>query len=102
MKNIRKSIRDLLARRLGVPEVPRSLSLLATNGFAPELVIDVGAYCGDFARLVLNIWPASHVVCCEPLPHQVETLQKMAATDSRLSIVNSLIGAEERRGGSLA
>jgi len=96
--NFRRTIRDLLARRLGVPEIPGALQLLASNRFAPELVIDVGAYRGEFAQLVLKIWPGANVVCCEPLPHQFDKLQQMAAKDTRLTIVNSLIGAVERQG----
>lgn len=94
--SIKRNIRNILAKRLGVPEIPTALHSLAARGYTPELIVDVGAYRGDFARLVLGIWPSASVVCCEPLPQQLKMLQKIAENDSRISIVNRIVGAQEQ------
>jgi methyltransferase, FkbM family len=93
MGRVRYKVREYLARRLNVPEIPFALERLATSGFKPTRVFDVGAYQGDFAKLCLRIWPDCHVTCFEPLPHKVRELNELARLDA-IQVVPGLLGAQ--------
>jgi FkbM family methyltransferase len=93
---LKSAVRDRLAKRLEVPEIPVALSRLASLGFRPASIFDVGAYHGDFARLCLSLWPDARVTCFEAQAAAVERLQKFAAGDSRVTVVPTLVGAQPR------
>lgn len=61
----------------------------------PDLVIDVGANVGQFARLVRQRFPSARLVCVEPLPSAFATLQRWANTDGHAQAVNCAAGSEE-------
>lgn len=90
---LRAYLRQLLARRLQVPEIPVALERLAASGFQPRLVYDVGAYCGDFARCCLRIWPDSHIVCFEALEHRLRDLNELSRGEPRMTVIPGLLGA---------
>lgn len=90
----RSQIRQYLARRLGVPEIPLALEHLSKAGFQPTQIFDVGAYKGDFAQYCLRVWPNAKVKCFEALEHRVIQLQQMASWNSALQVFPCLLGAE--------
>jgi FkbM family methyltransferase len=78
MQTVTDSIKRL-GRALGVDlrrlhNVP-SLTFLGLRNDPPELVLDVGANDGGFARLALKAFPSSRVHCFEPLQQPREALQ---------------------------
>src|SRR5690242_6084030 len=93
MGSLRTKVREYLARRLNVPEIPFALERLAATGFKPTRVFDVGAYRGDFAKLCLRIWPDCHVACFEPLPDKVKELTELAG-QAAIRVVPGLLGAQ--------
>jgi FkbM family methyltransferase len=93
MGRVRNKVREYLARRLDIPEIPLALERLAANGFKPAGVFDVGAYRGDFATLCLRIWPDCQVTCFEPLPHKVKELTELAR-QAAIRVVPGLLGAQ--------
>jgi len=60
---LRQKLRDHLARRLQVPRTDLALDRLKAVGFEPQLIFDVGAYQGDFARIALQTWPQTQIAC---------------------------------------
>lgn len=96
IRAIRRSVRDLLARRLDVPEVPVALRRLRHGGFMPSKVVDVGAYHGEFAIESLKTWPNCRVICFEAQASAVARLGQLAAADSRIRVIDSLVGATDR------
>jgi len=90
--NIRNKLRDGLARKLQVPRIDFALGRLHRQGFVPELIFDVGAYQGDFAKLALENWPSSRVACFEVQANPLTRLRLFS--DERVRIFECLLGAE--------
>ena len=93
---LRTKVRDALARRLGVPEIPTAMARLARQGLKPELVFDVGAYVGDFATACRGIWPDARIACFEPQDRARAHVERMAGGDGKVRVHAALLGAEER------
>lgn len=93
---LQRELRKYLNRRLGVPEIPPALERLATNGFQPKQIFDVGAYRGEFAQTCLHIWPDAQVICFEALEAQVSQLQQLAQRNPAITVHPVLLGAEVR------
>ena len=93
---LRTNVRDALARRLGVPEIPTAMERLARQGLAPALVFDVGAYVGDFAMTCRRIWPSTRIACFEPQDRARAHVERMAEADGNVRVHAVLLGAEER------
>lgn len=91
---IRSAIRQYLARKLKVPEIPVALNTLALLGFSPDIIFDVGAYEGDFARCCCKIFPNAQVVCFEALEHKVQQLEKTFINNAKIRVLPTLLGAE--------
>lgn len=96
MAPFREWIRTQLARRLQVPEIPRTLERLAARGWSPAHVLDVGAYRGDFARECLRLWPRARLTCFEPLPARADDLDALAKTHPAMRVHRALVGAAVR------
>ena len=62
--------------------MPGALGRLARGGFAPSVIVDVGANVGDWARLARVAFPSAPIVCVEP----------QSACQSRLSACCKAIG----------
>src|SRR5947209_3872759 len=91
---LRSAVRRWLAERFDFPEIPRALARLRDQGFQPKTIFDVGAYRGDFATACLAVWPQTSIVCFEPLPHMQPVLNELARKHPRVSVHETLIGAE--------
>jgi len=68
-----------------------SLKRLATSGFSPRLVIDVGAYHGDFAAYALETWPKCRVRCFEPQPGKKARIEARFDSDERVRVYPELL-----------
>ncbi len=90
----KRAVRNRLARRLGVPELPLALERLRANHFTPEHIFDVGAHSGEFTKLCRKIWPFAKLTCFEVLPPRVLELRSWCALDGNAFVVESLLGAE--------
>ena len=96
ISKIRASVRNALARRLGVPDIPPALERMAQSGFTPGLVFDVGAFRGDFAMIVLAIWPSAKVGCFEPLPYGREQIAALRQRFPAIDLHETLVGSVEK------
>jgi FkbM family methyltransferase len=94
--SLRAKLREYLARRLRLPEIPVALNRLAKLKFQPALIFDVGAYEGEFAQCCLGIWPQTQVACFEALDHKIVDLQKLSAHTAKIQVFPGLLGAETR------
>jgi hypothetical protein len=61
-----RTVKDRLIRHYSIPDVDWSLRNARDNGFSPNVVIDVGAYEGEWARMVHQIFPAAQILAVEP------------------------------------
>jgi FkbM family methyltransferase len=48
------------------PDMKMGLVEMASRGFAPRTIIDVGAFAGEWSKAAKRIWPASQLVMIEP------------------------------------
>ena len=96
LKRLRALVRQRLARRLYVPEIPFALERLAATGFRPALVFDAGAYRGDFARMCLEVWPGCPVACFEALDNRADELRALTEVEPTVRVFRCLLGAEMR------
>jgi len=78
------------------PDMEFGLRLLRRNGFAPRVVVDVGAYKGDWAKLCRTIFPEGRVLMVEPSHERVRGLRGLCACDPQLSVLEALAGAREQ------
>ena len=90
----RVKLRNYLARKLRVPEIPFALERLCAVGFQPTQIFDVGAYQGEFSQCCLSIWPNTKVACFEALEDKVLQLQHLASRHSTIQVFPGLLGAE--------
>jgi FkbM family methyltransferase len=93
--NLRRLLREHVARRLRLPEIPVALQRLARQGFEPELIFDVGAYRGDFARQCKKVWPSTRIACFEPQSSILSELHQCALEHSQIDVYEILLGAED-------
>ena len=49
------------------PEMRFALQKLASRGFVPETIADVGSYHGDWSRMVKSIWPEAKLEMIEAM-----------------------------------
>lgn len=77
----------------------RSIEVMKRRGYTPRCIIDVGAYQGEWTRRVLQIYPEANFIMCEAQPQKAESLEKVRQlSPDRISVCNTLLGAESRQG----
>lgn len=84
------------SREEGFPSIYASLAYLREWGFRPQHVVDVGAYHGEWTRMVKAIYPEANVLMVEPQESKRNTLEQVRADfapDVRLE--TTLLGATE-------
>jgi FkbM family methyltransferase len=101
LSNLKRKFRDVLARRLNVPEIPLALERLRGCGFVPRHIFDVGAHAGEFTKVCRKIWPAAKLTAFEVLPHRVRELRSWCVKDGNADVIATLLGAETREAVSL-
>lgn len=92
MKQFLKKILDThYKKRFYIPDPLYSLQLLKKQGFVPKTIFDVGAYNGEFAKMVAGIWTDANIICFEGLSDKVEKLNQNISS-SRIKIIEGLVG----------
>jgi FkbM family methyltransferase len=91
------SAKERIKTRLGVPGQRASLSLLRDNGFAPAVVLDVGAFEGEWTLLCKEFWPDAAVLMVEPLPHKAPALTALSDRLPGVRFVPALLGPTARQ-----
>jgi len=85
--------------RLGFPTMAGLLQHLRANGFQPTAVVDVGAYVGEWTRLVAPIFPQAPVFMIEANPQSEATLRRVQQElGDRATLTVTLLGPEDKTG----
>jgi FkbM family methyltransferase len=88
---------DRLRQRYDMVSVPMSFRQLRQLGFAPKAIIDVGAFRGEWTRLIEEIYPAASILMIEPQAESAAILGDMArASAGRVQYRRALLGAAPR------
>jgi len=72
-------------------------SLLGLRDFDIKTIIDVGANRGQFARMLLNVFPEAHIYCFEPLPELFRQLSRWSEEqrNGKVTVYNLALGNKE-------
>lgn len=84
--------KEALKRDLGVPSMERSLLALRTNGFSPRVVIDIGAYKGEWTAFCKGLWAHSSVLMLEGNPQRAAALQEISRRWDKVTAEHALLG----------
>lgn len=74
-------------------DMPRRLRHLPKLGFAPEIIVDVGAAKGEWARLAAGIWPNASIFGFEPNLSNRENLERTKAELRHFDYTLAFLGA---------
>lgn len=88
--------KEALKRDLGVPSIDRTLRMMRANGFIPGVVLDIGAYQGEWMELCKDIWPNSTVLMIEGSPERTEKLRSITMGRHDVVAHCALLGASEK------
>ena len=72
------------------------LRALAQSGFAPRLIVDIGANSGEWTRTALSVWPEARALMVEPNALHANALQALAGA-LNATVSTDLLGAEDGR-----
>jgi FkbM family methyltransferase len=89
-----QSVVDRLIRHYSIPNVDWSLRNAKKNGFTPKVIVDVGAYVGDWSRMAHRIFPESHILAVEPQADKKPALRSLSRAHERVQYETALLGAE--------
>jgi FkbM family methyltransferase len=88
--------RHLKTALFEAPDTEASLRRMQRLGFNPAVVIDVGAYIGEWTRGFKRIFPSACILMVEPQPGHLERLRAVAAAFNGVELAPVLCGAQER------
>jgi FkbM family methyltransferase len=83
--------------RLGVPGMESTLVRMKRNGFRPSVVVDIGAYEGEFTTLAKAIFPDTRVLMVEPLEAKQGILSRMCSEDGTIELRQTLLGSRVQK-----
>lgn len=69
---------------------------LRDTGFRPNAIVDIGANCGEWTRLVKSVFPATPVLMIEARDQMLPELQSVAARFPDVRYTIALLGPSER------
>ena len=88
--------RHLKTALFEAPDTEASLRRMQRLGFNPAVVIDVGAYIGEWTRGFKRIFPNARILMVEPQPGHLDRLRAVAAAFNGVELAPVLCGAQER------
>lgn len=89
-------VRSRLKFAAGIPTVEGSLRQMRRLGFRPAVVIDVGAFRGEWTRLCKRIFPTARVLMIEPQAPVQDDLLRLCGSLDGVQLVHALVGAADR------
>lgn len=81
---------------LGIPDMAASLTNMKRLGFSPRIVLDIGAYDGDWTRMCKSLFPSGRVLMFEPQPDKTERLKRLANELQGVQLAPVLLGREPK------
>lgn len=90
------SFKNKLEEKLGVPSQEYSFKSLKKLGYQPKLVLDIGAYEGNWAKSFLTIFPKAKIMMLEGQESKRSFLQQKATANKQLDFQIALLGSAEQ------
>jgi len=88
------SWKERLRRRAGAITFLARLENLRRAGFAPQTIIDAGAFHGEWTQQAFRVFPAASFLLIEPQPELTVPLQRYCASLPDARVVPALLGRE--------
>lgn len=88
--------RHLKTALFEAPDSNASLCRMQQLGFNPAVVIDVGAYIGEWTSDLKHIFSSARVLMIEPQPGHLDRLRAVAAAFNGVELAPVLLGGQER------
>jgi FkbM family methyltransferase len=92
------SIKQRVKTALGMPGVESTMASMKRNGFAPSIVIDIGAFKGAWTRVCKRVFPESHVLMIEPQASRLDDLRTVQNELTDVAMIAALLGESKREG----
>lgn len=89
-------LKELIKSKLGVPSQEKSFLKLKRLGFTPKLVLDIGAYEGNWSFDFKKIFPSCNILMIEGQKNKEQILKNLTKTHPGLTYKIALLGASEK------
>jgi FkbM family methyltransferase len=76
------------------PNMALGLARLKERGYSPESIVDVGAFQGDWSRMVRSLWPTARLAIVEPNLDLAE-MHRSTAAELNAEFHRELLGATD-------
>lgn len=101
IKSILKSlfpeqIKNYIKVKSGAPDQRDSLLRIKNLGFAPLLILDIGAYEGNWCKFIKEIFPTASILMLEGQKSKSDVLEKISRDQSNVSYKIALLGAASK------
>ena len=81
---------------IAFPSIELALKTLRSLGFSPRFSVDVGAYHGEWTRLLTSVFPGARVLMIEPQDAKRDILTRVVAElTPKVQYENALLGAAD-------
>jgi len=90
-------IKKKLKEKLGVPAQENTFKRLKKLGYQPKLIIDIGAYEGNWAESFLTVFPEAKILMLEGQEGKRNLLQQKTAANPHLYFQIALLGSAENK-----
>ena len=80
--------------KLGAPHMYWSITNMKKNGFNPKIILDIGAYHGEWTTEVRKIFPDSCFLMFEANPEKKKILETMCCKFKNIEFEISLLGSK--------
>ena len=90
-------LKEKVKDHLGVPSQAKSFKKFRKMGFSPEVVLDIGAYEGNWAKDFKKIFPDSQILMFEAQTSKEDCLSKLCKKIPGLSYQIELLGCSEQQ-----
>jgi len=90
----RERFQQLATRHLFAPDMKLGLHFLASKGFKPDTILDIGAFEGNWAKMALEVWPPAKIIMVEANPEKAKLLRHDPSLKN-VTVIESLLGPED-------
>jgi len=78
------------------PSIDLTLKYLKEWGYTPQVVVDVGAYCGNWTEMFKTFFPDATILMIEPQASQTDALKKICRTyNPTVFLETNLLGSAD-------
>lgn len=90
------NLRVKIKHSFNIPMMEWSLHNLKINGFNPKNILDIGAYEGEWTKMIKKIYPNCNVLMVEPLPDKKVKLNELCKIfNGSVNFLSTLLSSKD-------